>query len=729
MKRPRRVIGVLAALTMSGLAAAISALPAFDRLHGLDDDLLHLLRDILAPVHADPTDSPVAVIAITPDSFSAPGLEGIPSILWTDQMALVQQKVLEAGARVYGWDVILQNSAAKSMTDILSDRIGLDTNSERALHRLDSNLLLGMKTYGREQGRVVLGYADLGQGAVLPHAGLLRQVGRPANLRPVNAYTDQDGVLRGVGLLYRSESGDSVPSFALEIAARTLGAEYGMNSNGDFHLAGRTIPVLKDPGGEISMLVSFDTGPGAIPTYRFHDILSCENGDYLSAAFADRAVLFGFITDLEDRQPMSNRFARRADMAGAPAGCDGVRPEPLPFARATEAGVYLHAHAVANLISGHALHRPAAPLRIGLPLILALAASGLALGWRPTTALGGVILISLGYVAVAALVFRDGTVIPLIDPIAAAFLTLGGMVGFRFFQADAQGRMVRQTFAQYLDENVIRAMIDSGDIPELGGESRTLTCFFSDIEAFSTLSESMTPPDLVSFLNVYFQIVGEEIEAQGGIIERFIGDAVCAVFGAPVRHEDHAIRAVRAALGIHRRLELAQADFNIPSGRAVRTRIGINTGSMVAGNVGARRRKSYTVQGDAVNLAARLESINKQYGTLLIAGEETVKACGTIFDWRLIDRVRVVGRKTPLDIFEPLGERGQTPAESLDLKDRYEATLRQFQARDFTGAIEGFQTLATSGDAAADLAIRRCQAALSIPPSENWDGVTDLTRK
>jgi len=106
-----------------------------------------------------------------------------------------------------------------------------------------------------------------------------------------------------------------------------------------------------------------------------------------------------------------------------------------------------------------------------------------------------------------------------------------------------------------------------------------------------------------------------------------------------------------------------------------------------------------------------------------------VKACGTIFDWRLIDRVRVVGRKTPLDIFEPLGERGQTPAERLALKDRYEAALRQFQARDFTGAIEGFQTLATSGDAAVGLAIRRCQAALSIPPSENWDGVTDLTRK
>jgi adenylate cyclase len=729
MKKLHRSAGALAAFVISVLAVSVLSLPAFDRLHGLDDDILHLLRDVLAPVHSTPTESPVAVIAITPESFSAASLNGIPSILWTDQMAKVQQKALDAGARVYGWDVILQNSAAKSMSDILSERVALNKDSERALRRLDRDLLLGMKNYGREQGRVVLGYADLGQGRVLPHAGLVQQVGGAANLRPVNAYTDRDGVLRGVGLLYRSESAGTVPSFALEIAARTLGTEYGMDPDAGFLFAGRTIPTFQDIDGEVSMRVNFDTGPGAIPTYRFHDILSCGDQDYLATAFADRAVMFGFMTDLEDRKPMSNRFSRKADMTGAPMGCDGVQPEPLPFARSTEAGVFLHAQAVANLISGHALQRPDTPLRIALVLVLALAAAGLGLWWRPFTALAGVILISLGYGAMAALVFRDGTVLPLIDPIVAAFVTLGGMVGFRFFQADAKGRIIRQTFAQYLDESVIRAMIDSGEVPELGGESRTLTCFFSDIEAFSTLSENMTPPDLVAFLNVYFQIVGEEIEAQGGIIERFIGDAVCAVFGAPVRHEDHAIRAVRAALGIHRRLALAQADFNIPSGKAVRTRIGINTGTMVAGNIGARRRKSYTVQGDAVNLAARLESINKQYGTLLIAGEETVKACGTIFDWRRIDRVRVVGRKTPLDIFEPLGEPGETPAEALNRKDRYETALWRFQARDFNGAMNEFQALATSGDTAADLAIRRCQEALSNPLRENWDGVTDLTRK
>ncbi len=196
-----------------------------------------------------------------------------------------------------------------------------------------------------------------------------------------------------------------------------------------------------------------------------------------------------------------------------------------------------------------------------------------------------------------------------------------------------------------------------------------------------------------------------------------------------MRDENHAANAVRCALAIDRGLAAAQDRFDVPEGRVVRTRIGINTGFMTAGNVGAERRKTYTVMGDSVNLAARLESVNKQYGTLLMAGEDTVTATGGLFEWRMIDRVRVVGRDTPVGLYEPLGEAGTVAADILALRDAYEAALRQFQAGDFAAARAAFQALADRGDMASRKAVARCDARLADPPPPGWDGVTDLTKK
>lgn len=724
----RRWRNPTACLIAAAIAALATAIPSFDRFHPLDEDILHLLRDTIGAGRIE-EDSPVAVVAITPETFAADGLSGIPRILWTDQMAAVQAKVLEAGATVFGWDVILQNSAAKSMSDILGGRVDLDSGSERALRRLDRDLLIGMKTYGRGQGRVVLGYADLAQGPVLPHQGLRQMIGRGAALHSVNAYVDADGIVRGVPLLADTADGGLHPFFALEVARRHSGQDFEWSPPRRFVFGGKSVSVLADAERGTNMMVNFDPTPGAVPSYTFHDILACDDAEYLRRAFEGRAVLFGFVTDLEDRKLMSNRLVRRPDFAGAPEACDGAPAPVAALTRNTEAGVYLHAHAVRNLLDGEAVDRPGPGLRFGATFALALVAAGLAAWRRPSVALGATIAIGGLYALGAAFLFRDGTVLPLTDPGAAALLALGGMVGFRFVTADRERRHVRQTFSQYLDRKVIEAMIDAGDVPELGGESRELSCFFSDIEAFSGISEKMGPPELVTFLNEYFKIIGREIEAHGGIIERFLGDAVCSVFGAPVRDDNHAVSAVRCALAIDQGLAAAQDRFDVPEGRVVRTRIGINTGFMTAGNVGAERRKTYTVMGDSVNLAARLESVNKQYGTLLMAGEDTVRATGDLFEWRMIDRVRVVGRDSPVGLYEPLGEAGSVKDETLALRDAYEAALHRFQAGDFAAARDAFRTLAQDGDPASAKAVERCEMRLQEPPPPGWDGVTDLTRK
>lgn len=720
---------LLAVLLVAGTAAGITTLPALDRFSLVDADILLLLREIVAPVHSDPADSPVVVVGITPESFTAPGLDGLPVILWTDQMAAVQRKVLDAGATVYAWDVILQNSAGKSLAGILSGRVDLDTDSARSLQRLDRDLLVGMRTFGRQQHRVVLGFTDLGQEPVRPHDGLVRQVGGADNLRPVNAYTDPDGILRGVGLVYPTVDGGSVPSLALEVAARHTGADFQLTAADRFQFAGRDIPVYSTGLGDTNLLVNFDTTDGAIPSYRFHDILNCADPAYLQQAFSGKAVLFGFVTDLDDRKLMSNRLVRTADFSNAPATCQSDSPVTDAVSRRTEAGVYLHAHAVRNLLDGTPIARPQANLQLLAALILAGLTCTIAMRYRPVTALVATLAMLAAYGVLCAIVFRDGTVLPLIDPVLASGLGLAGSIGLRFVTADRDRQVVRQTFSHYLDRKVIDAMLESGDVPALGGENRDLTCFFSDIEAFSAISEKMGPPELVAFLNEYFQIIGVEIEAKGGIIERFLGDAICAVFGAPVRDDNHAVNAVRCALAIDRGLAAAQDKFDVPAGRIVRTRIGINTGLMTAGNVGAQRRKTYTVMGDAVNLAARLESVNKQYGTLVMAGEDTVTATGDAFEWRLLDRVRVVGRESPVGLYEPLGEKGTVAADILQRRDAYQQALALFQQQDFAAAQRIFESLAESGDGAAGKAVSRCQDRRNNPPPADWDGVTDLTKK
>ncbi|MBO6834784.1 MAG: adenylate/guanylate cyclase domain-containing protein [Alphaproteobacteria bacterium] len=719
----------MACLTAALCASLITAIPGFDRFHPIDEDILLLVRQIVAPRDTVPDASPVAVVAITPETFTAPGLSGIPRILWTDQMAKVQSKVLEAGATVFAWDVILQNSAAKSMTGILGGRVDLDAGAERALRRLDRDLLIGMKTYGRDEGRVVLGYADLAQGPVLPHQGLRQMIGRGSALHSVNAYVDPDGIVRGVPLVAPTADGTEHVFFALEVARRHSGLDHAWSPPDRFEFGGRRVPVLAEAGSGTNMLVNFDPSPGAVPSFTFHDILACDDAEYLRWAFEGRAVLFGFVTDLEDRKLMSNRFVRHADFDGAPVACDGSPAPVAAIARNTESGVYLHAQAVRNLLDGDAVARPGTGVRLTAAFALALAAAGVAAFRRPPVALAATVGLIALYGVIAGIVFADGTVLPLTDPGAAALLALGGMIGFRFVTADQERRQVRNTFSQYLDRKVIEAMIDAGDVPELGGESRELSCFFSDIEAFSSISEKMGPPELVAFLNEYFKVIGRAIESHGGIIERFLGDAVCSVFGAPVRDENHAANAVRCALAIDRGLAAAQDRFDVPEGRVVRTRIGINTGFMTAGNVGAERRKTYTVMGDSVNLAARLESVNKQYGTLLMAGEDTVTATGGLFEWRMIDRVRVVGRDTPVGLYEPLGEAGTVAADILALRDAYEAALRQFQAGDFAAARAAFQTLADRGDMASRKAVARCDARLADPPPPGWDGITDLSKK
>jgi adenylate cyclase len=271
-------------------------------------------------------------------------------------------------------------------------------------------------------------------------------------------------------------------------------------------------------------------------------------------------------------------------------------------------------------------------------------------------------------------------------------------------------------------------MLAAGRPPELGGETRQLTVWFSDLAGFSSFAEDMTPADLVALMTDYLSAMTEVVEAHGGFVDKYIGDAVVAVFGAPVEDARHAQLGVAAALGCAQRLEELNRSSPYIKGRPLAQRIGVNTGSMLVGNIGSRRRFNYTVMGDPVNVASRLEGVNKVYGTEILVTDATQAATGNAIVYREIDTIRVKGRETPLVIFEPLGAVGAVEDERLRLKRLYEQALALYRSERFAEARVVLYPIA-EGDPPSARLMDVVERLAERPPPPGWQPINTLTEK
>jgi adenylate cyclase len=274
-------------------------------------------------------------------------------------------------------------------------------------------------------------------------------------------------------------------------------------------------------------------------------------------------------------------------------------------------------------------------------------------------------------------------------------------------------------------------MLAQGQEARLGGETRCLTIHFSDIESFTTLSEHLTPTDLVRHLAQYLDCMSETIRDHQGTIDKFIGDGIMAFWNAPNAVPDHAAQACHAALRAQERLAALRPQWEAAGQPAFKARIGLHTGEVIVGNFGTEERFAYTAMGDTVNLASRLEGQNKAYGTYICASEAVRDAAGPAFEWRRLDRVAVVGRHEGTDVYELLGERGTVAPEVLAARDRYEAALEAYFAQRFAEAMAGFGAAAElrPTDRAAPLMAQRAGNLQAYSPGPNWDGVYVATTK
>jgi adenylate cyclase len=369
-----------------------------------------------------------------------------------------------------------------------------------------------------------------------------------------------------------------------------------------------------------------------------------------------------------------------------------------------------------------------AALSFALALILMLALYRLKPALRAGLGLGLIVLFG----SACFILFRyTGVFIAPLGPVLAAAIALVVRELVSYLASEKEKQFINKALSTYVSKEVVAELVANPSLLHLGGTKRQMSAVFTDIQGFSTISEQLDPEQLVRLLNRYLTEMSDIIMENMGTIDKYEGDAIVAFFGAPVYREDHAALACRSAV----KMKKAEAELNrlVMADRLsptpLYTRIGINTGEMVVGNMGTSNKMNYTIMGNAVNLAARLEGVNKQYhtGGILIS-EYTKNDLGDEFICRSLDRVRVVGINTPVRLYELLGLREDAGVPEIAA---WEDALARYENREFRAAAEIFNTLAARDekDGVAWLYLNRCKEYAAAPPPADWDGVNNLTQK
>lgn len=315
------------------------------------------------------------------------------------------------------------------------------------------------------------------------------------------------------------------------------------------------------------------------------------------------------------------------------------------------------------------------------------------------------------------------------------FLNFVGITSYKYFTEERKKQELKGTFAKYVSPAIVDEILkDPGNI-ELGGKKVELTVMFSDVRGFTTISEKLDPRALSSLLNSYLTPMTDLVFETKGTLDKYMGDAIMAFWGAPIPLDDHPQRAATCALKMLKKLKVLQQEYANKGLPTIDIGIGLNTGDMSVGNMGSNTVRSYTVMGDSVNLGSRLEGINKEYGTRIIVSEFTQKRIAQDFITREVDWVRVKGKAQPVRIFELMGTKASGPlapeAQLLALLPEFEKGFRLYHERKFDEAVVAFTAALNTkpDDECSQLYIERCNEYLAEPPGNDWDGVYTMKTK
>ncbi|MFC1837677.1 CHASE2 domain-containing protein [Thermodesulfobacteriota bacterium] len=530
---------------------------------------------------------------------------------------------------------------------------------------------------------------------VLANAGLLANV----HLDP-----DPDGIYRRTHL-FSFFGKDIIPSLSLGAYLASSNEAKGRIEPGSLSIGTRQITL----GENLDTILNFRGPAGTFQAYSAAAVIQSE-----------LRLLSGDKPPIREQSPFKDCYVFLGFTA---PGLFDLKPTPIA---GVYPGVEIHATALDNLLAED-FHRLASPLLvIALAVTLALLA-GVTVSWctrGATIFISFLLFVSLP-VLLAFLAYNVQIWLPLIVLAAGVLFSLTGALFFNFITEGRQKRFIKQAFRQYLSPAVIDLLLKHPERLKLGGERRILSIFFSDLQGFTSISEKMDPEELTALLNEYLSVMTGIIHEEGGTVDKYEGDAIIAFWNAPVDQEDHAECAVRAALRCQAALAEMRPRLRKQVGGDLMMRIGINTGEVVVGNMGSHTRFDYTMLGDAVNLAARLEGINKQFCTYTIISAATLAAMGQAFPVRELSRVQVVGRKEPVTIYEPFLPQDYNKIQGILAV--FAKGLHCYYEGDFRKAVSCFAETAET-DPAAKAYMKRIEA-MEEYPTQGWQGVWVVTSK
>ncbi len=515
----------------------------------------------------------------------------------------------------------------------------------------------------------------------------------------VNVIIDDDGTARRSPLVLELGGHYYMP-IGLAVALVELGKPGDTSYTlGDDQLiaAGRTLPV--EPGGDAHL-------DFAGPNETFARVSAA---DVLTGK-APREALRGKLVFVGDTWAAYDKIA-------------------TPFDQTSD-GVELHATLADNVLGGHLFSPPsrwvggfALIWLCGVVTVLQARRARRRAFLAPFVAA----LLSGGWLALGYVAFMHHTIVDVAAPVLSVLVVAVVALVAAVATEGREKAQLRSVFSQYVSKSLVERVLARPELARLGGERLTLSVLFSDIRGFSRIAETLPPETLVDYLNQYLTPMTKLVLESDGTLDKYIGDAVMAVWGAPVEMADHANRSCGAALAMIDALVPLNARWRTAGLPELAIGIGINTGPMAVGNMGSEARFDYTVLGDAVNLAARLEALTKEYGVDILVGEDTA-AAATAYVFRELDLVRVKGRGGASPVFELIGKKGSARVAGFD-PGKWEDALAAYRRREFGLAGLAFGSLAATGDRGAAAMAARSGELSASPPSSNWDGVYDQRSK
>ena len=517
-----------------------------------------------------------------------------------------------------------------------------------------------------------------------------------------NMMPDRDGVVRSIPAVIKL--GDSLyPPLSLLTASIALNADIFLR--------------VDDIG-----LKSLKVGNISVPTDESGRILINYRG---------REKTFPHIpvTDIMNRNVSPDKLKDKIVLVGATAiAIYDLRV--TPFANEFP-GLEIHANIIDNILNDRILHRPD---WMAIFDVMAMISFGILLGLilPRVEALSGFIVtagIFSGHILICQYLFQKGLVLNLVYPLVITLLIYVGITAYRYVTESGQKKFIREAFSHYLAPSVVKQLIESPEKLILGGEERNITAFFSDVQSFTSISEKLSPHDLVHLLNEFLTEMTDVILKYEGTVDKFEGDAIIAFFGAPNDLGNHAEIACKACIDMQKRLTELRERWKSEGRPELKMRIGLCTGPAVVGNMGSKSRMDYTMMGDTVNTAARLEGVNKLYGTYVMMSESTLQAIDKAkFITRELDAIYVVGKKIPITIYQLIGYADDNLAREAVLQ--YEKGLSAYRHRQWDEAAAFFNAALNllPEDGPSRAMAERCRQFKLNPPPE-WNGVFNIKDK